>query len=320
MPILKKKSNNSPLGPTDLFSNMKGGAAFRVIETYKSIRTSLMFTLSAGEDNSLLITSAEPNSGKSVTSANLSLSFAQTGLKILLVDCDMRNPSQQKIFTVENTIGLSNVLGGMVSFEEAVKRDTKENLDLLTAGQIPPNPSELLGSDNMKSLLAMAKKEYDFVILDCPPVELVSDTSSLLLSVPQTIVIARQNHAIYEEVIHTVESIKAVGGKILGAIITDVRESNKSYSYAAGAYSGYGRYGYGRYGRYGGYGRYGRYGGYGRSYYGRYGSYGHYGYGRYGYGYGRSHYGYGYGSAPKANTATENTDAAKTAETKTEEK
>ena len=272
MLIRKKKTTNSPLGPTDLFCNMSGGTAFRVIETYKSIRTSLMFTLSSGEDNAILVTSAEPNSGKSVTSANLALSFSQTGAKVLLIDCDMRNPSQQKIFSQENTKGLSNVLGRMSTFDETVKREVKENLDLLTAGQTPPNPSELLGSDNMKNLLDSTKSQYDFVFLDCPPVELVSDTSSLLLSVPQAIVIARQNHAVYDEVIHTVESIKAVGGKILGAILTDVRESEKSYTYAAGAYSHYGRYGYGRYG-------YGRYGRYGR----RYGNY--YGYG---YGYGNS--------------------------------
>ena len=205
----KSKTINSPLGPADLFCNMSGGTAFRVIETYKSIRTSLMFTLSSGNDNAVLITSAEPNSGKSVTSANLALSFSQTGSKVLLIDCDMRNASQQKIFSVDNTIGLSNVLGGMNTFEETVKKEVKENLDLLTAGQVPPNPSELLGSDNMLELLNKVKGQYEFVFLDCPPVEFVSDTSSLLLHVPQAIIIARQNHAVYGEVIHTVESVKS---------------------------------------------------------------------------------------------------------------
>ncbi len=278
----KKQRINSPLGPGDLFSNMKGGTAFRVIETYKNIRTSLVFTLAGGKDNAVLVTSAEPNSGKSVTSANLALSFAQTGSKVLLIDCDMRNPSQPKIFTQENIKGLSNVLGGMCTFEEVLKRGVKENLDLLSAGQTPPNPSELLGSDNMKKLLDKVREGYDFVFLDCPPIGLVSDTSSLLLIVPQTLVIARQNYAIYEDVIHAVESIKAVGGKILGAVLTDVRESEKSYSYASGAYSHYGRYG-----RYG----YSKYGKYGR----RYGNY-------YGYGYG---YGHSYGRSTSSNSEAE---------------
>lgn len=273
MLIRKNKKVDNPLSPSELFSNMSGGTAFRVVETYKSIRTSLMFTLSSGNDNAILITSAEPNSGKSVTSANMSLSFSQTGAKVLLIDCDMRNPSQHKIYAIENTKGLSGILGGMYKMEDVIKRNVKENLDIITAGQTPPNPSELLGSDNMRALLDDVKAKYDFIFLDCPPVELVSDTSSLLLHVPQAIVIARQNHAVYNEVAHTVDAIKGVGGKILGAIITDVRESNKSYSYAAGAYSHYGRYGYGRYGRYGRYGKYGR----------RYGNY--YGYG---YGYGNS--------------------------------
>ncbi len=286
MLIRKNKTINSPLGPSDLFSNMSGGTAFRVIETYKSIRTSLMFTLSAGNDNTILITSAEPNSGKSVTSANLSLSFAQTGAKVLLIDCDMRNASQQKIFSVDNSVGLSNVLGGMAKFYDVVKKDIKENLDLLTAGQVPPNPSELLGSENMRALLAAVKEKYDFVFLDCPPVEYVSDTSSLLLHVPQTIIIARQNHAVYGDVIHTVESVKAVGGKILGAILTDVRESNKSYAYAAGNYSKYGgRYGYGK----------------------KYGSR----YSRYGYGYGRYGYGYGYGRSTKSSSSSSSKEKSK---------
>ena len=138
MLIRKNKTINSPLGPTDLFCNMSGGTAFRVIETYKSIRTSLMFTLSAGADNAVLITSAEPNSGKSVTSANLALSFSQTNAKVLLIDCDMRNASQHKIYSVENSKGLSNVLGGMTTFDETVKRNVKENLDILTAGEVPP--------------------------------------------------------------------------------------------------------------------------------------------------------------------------------------
>lgn len=310
MPILNSQTTDSPLSSAELFCNMSGGTAFRIVEMYKSIRTSLMFTLSASKDNVILVTSAEPNSGKSVTSANLGLSFSQTGSKVLVIDCDMRNPSQQKIYAQENTKGLSNVLSNMCTFEDTVKRNVKENLDLLTAGQTPPNPSELLGSDNMRALLEQVRGQYDFIFLDCPPVELVSDASSLLLLVPQAIVIARQNHAIYDEVIHTVETIKSVGGKILGAILTDVREEEKSYMYAAGSYSHYGRYGYGhRYG-YGSYGRYGkRYGRYG---YGRYGSR----YGRYGKGYGKYGYGYGYGAkteeTPEAATEAKTESAKKT--------
>lgn len=251
MLMRKSKIGETPLGPSNLFCNMNGSAAFRIVETYKSIRTSLMFTLANGDDNAILVTSAEPNSGKSVTTANLALSFAQTGAKVLIVDCDMRNPSQQKIFARENTKGLSNVLCGMCSFADTVKRNVQENLDLLTAGQIPPNPSELLGSERMHALLDALKAQYDFVLLDSPPVEAVSDTISLVLNASQVVIVARQNHAIYAEVTHTVETIKTVGGKILGAILTDVHEDGKSYSYAAGAYSHYGRskrYGYGYYG------------------------------------------------------------------------
>lgn len=253
MAIRKNKKADDALGASDLFCNMKGGAAFRITETYKSIRTSLMFTLSGGEDNAILLTSAEPNSGKSVTTANLGLSFAQTGSKVLILDCDMRNPSQHKIYAQENTKGLSNVLCGMCDFEKTVKRGVQENLDILTAGQTPPNPSELLGSDRMRALLEDVKAKYDFVLLDCPPVEVVSDTCALALNVPQAVVVARQNHAIYDEVIHTVETLKSIGAKILGAVLTDVTAKG----YSSGSYSklSYGsRYGHGygsRYGKYG---------------------------------------------------------------------
>ncbi|MBR5539592.1 MAG: CpsD/CapB family tyrosine-protein kinase [Clostridia bacterium] len=270
MPIIKNKTVDAPLSSAELFCNMKGGAAFRIIEMYKNIRTSLLFTLSDDKEHIIVITSAEPNSGKSVTTANLGLSFSQTGARILIVDCDMRNPSQHKIFAQDNTQGLSNVLSSMCTFEDVVKRNVYDNLDIVTAGQTPPNPSELLGSNKMRTMLETVKNDYDFVLLDSPPVELVSDTAALLLNAPQAIVIARQNHAIYPEVIHTVEVVKSVGGKILGAVLTDVSEKNKSYSYATGMYSRYG--GYGRYGRYGVYSRYGRYGNYGS--YGHYGSYG----------------------------------------------
>jgi len=263
MPTTKNKTIDAPLSSAELFCNMTGGMAFRIVEMYKNIRTSLLFTLSDDKEHIVVITSAEPNSGKSVTTANLGLSFAQTGAKVLIIDCDMRNPSQQKIFEQDNTQGLSNVLSNMCTFEDTVKHDVFENLDILTAGQTPPNPSELLGSNSMRVLLEQVKENYDFVLLDSPPVELVSDTAALLLNAPQAIVIARQNHAIYPEVIHTVEVIKSVGGKILGAVLTDVSEEEKSYSYATGMYSRYGKYG-----------RYNRYGHYGS----RYGHYGHYGY------------------------------------------
>lgn len=236
MSIIRNKTVDRSLSSADLFCNMSAKKAFRVIETYKNIRTALLFTLSSGKDNSFVITSAEPNSGKSVTSANLALSFAQNGSHVLLIDCDMRNPSQQKIFEKENNAGLSDVLAGMKPFDGVIKRDVEDGLDLLTAGSIPPNPSELLGSERMKHLLETLRPQYDFIIMDSPPAGFVSDALSLLLNAPQAIIIARQNHAVYNEVAKTVELIKGIGGQMLGAILTDVKEQHKSYGYTYHAY------------------------------------------------------------------------------------
>ena len=168
MPTTKNKTIDAPLSSAELFCNMTGGMAFRIVEMYKNIRTSLLFTLSDDKEHIVVITSAEPNSGKSVTTANLGLSFAQTGAKVLIIDCDMRNPSQQKIFEQDNTQGLSNVLSNMCTFEDTVKHDVFENLDILTAGQTPPNPSELLASQSFELLLRSMEEQYDYIILDCP--------------------------------------------------------------------------------------------------------------------------------------------------------
>lgn len=263
MPIIRNRTIDRSLSPADLFCNMSAHKAFRIIETYKNIRTALLFTLSSGEDNAFAITSAAPNAGKSVTTANLALSFAQNGLKVLIVDCDMRNSSQHKIFEKDNTIGVSDILGGMKTFDAAVKRNVKDNLDLLASGSTPPNPSELLGSERMRALLDEVKQQYDLVIFDTPPAGFVSDALALVLNVPQVIMVSRQNHSIYNEVAKTVELIKGVGGHVLGAILTDVREQNKSYGYTYHAYRYRGdRYRGSRYRRYGS--RYGY--GYGYSY------------------------------------------------------
>ena len=134
---------------------------FAIVESYKAARTNIMFSLSADDDKIFAITSYSKGEGKSTVSANLAISFSKMEKKVLLVDCDLRRPNIHNIFKIENTVGLSNIIGKMTDFEETIHRDVLTNLDIITSGTIPPNPSELLCSARFVNLVKKLYEEYD---------------------------------------------------------------------------------------------------------------------------------------------------------------
>ena len=166
--------------------------------------------------------------------------MAQTGAKVILIDADMRKPTQHKIFRVNNAQGLSKLLSGLAAMKDTIQRDVVTNLDLITSGPIPPNPSELLGSENMLNLLNRLSEEYDYIFIDTPPVNVVSDAFMLAKKVAGVMLVARQKQTHYEELQKAVESIRALEANVLGVVITDVSEQNKPY----GAYKSYKAYDY----------------------------------------------------------------------------
>lgn len=166
--------------------------------------------------------------------------MAQTGAKVILIDADMRKPTQHKIFRVNNAQGLSKLLSGLAAMKDTIQRDVVTNLDLITSGPIPPNPSELLGSENMLNLLNRLSEEYDYIFVDTPPVNVVSDAFMLAKKVAGVMLVARQKQTHYEELQKAVESIRALEANVLGVVITDVSEQNKPY----GAYKSYKAYDY----------------------------------------------------------------------------
>ena len=129
-----------------LNTNVTKSGTFQIVEAYKIIRTGLLFALSTAQEKSIVCTSAEPGAGKSATCSNVAITMAQTGAKVILIDADMRKPTQHKIFRVNNAQGLSKLLSGLAAMKDTIQRDGLTNLDLITSGPIPPNPSELLGS------------------------------------------------------------------------------------------------------------------------------------------------------------------------------
>lgn len=225
---------------------------FFITEAYKTIRTNLQFTIATSGDNVAMITSFEPNAGKSITAANISITTAQMGDKVLLIDADIRNASQHKVFGVHNKDGLTTLLSGLSKSEDAVlHKNIRPNLDLLTAGPMPPNLSELLCSKNMKALLEKYRGEYNYIFIDCPPIGVVSDALSLLNHTKNIALIVRQDQTRHSDIRHSISSIKALDGNLLGVIITDVANEGALFSGKYGRYNRYNKYGrYGRYGRY----------------------------------------------------------------------
>lgn len=220
---------------------------FQVMEAYKMIRTNLLFSLATTDSRIVVFSSAEPSAGKSTLSANLAIVMAQTGARVVLLDADMRKPSQHRNFKKTRSLGLSKILGGLNSLDECIYPQVKPNVDLITSGPTPPNPSELLGSVRMKRLLEELQNRYDYVFVDMPPLCVVADALVVAPSAAGVVLVARHNQTMYDEFAEALEKVETTGANLLGVVLTDMK------------------IGTGNYGRYGRYGRYDR-----RRYYQRY--------------------------------------------------
>lgn len=159
-------------------------------ESYRTLRTNIQYSSFDEECKSIVITSSEPGEGKSTTAANLALSLAQGEKKVILIDCDLRKPSIHKKFKISNLTGLSDVLIGQKKLIQVLKRHG-DNLLLLTSGKIPPNPSEMLGSKAMKNLLKELRENFDYIIIDTPPVQAVTDSQVLSTEADGTLLVIK---------------------------------------------------------------------------------------------------------------------------------
>ena len=229
-------------------------------ESIKTLRTNLQFMRKNKGLQTILVTSTLPSEGKSWVSSNLAVAFAQAGKKTLLIDSDMRKGTAHYIFDLPLTPGLSNYLSGVNMSDNnyhitSVMQETEiENLRVITAGDIPPNPSELIMSDKMKDLFEELEQVADVVIFDGTPSVLVTDAIILSRMVTSTVIIAEYNKTKMTNLKQVKEDIEKVGGKIAGVVLNKIPVKGRGY--------GYGKYGYGKYGY--GYGTYG-YSSYGSS-------------------------------------------------------
>ncbi len=221
---MDRDRNKTSAADSSELSRSKSVQSFQIVESYKALRTNLLFALAATEKKTAIISSPEPGVGKSTTATNLSIVLAQTNLKVLLIDADMRKPSLDRIFRVSRTEGLSTVLSGMTSFEQAVTASVAPNLDLLTAGPIPPNPQELLASSAMADLLRAVENRYDYILIDTPPLNVVADALMLVRETAGIMLVARERKTRMEDLRRAKDAVRQIGGNLLGITLTDVRQ------------------------------------------------------------------------------------------------
>ena len=240
---------------------LSANSPFAIREAYNAIRTKLLFTGKGEKCPVFAVTSAMMHDGKTTNAVNLSISIASTMKKVLLIDGDMRKPTVHRYFNLENKNGLSEILAGLTN-EVMIRKTDVENLHVLPSGQVPPNPAELLGSVQMDNLLEYVKEYFDYVIIDTPPVNVVTDAAILAAKITGYVFVVQSGKNHFYELSYALETLQQMNGNVVGLVLND--STGKASS---------------QYGRYGNYRAY-RYGksyykkGYSRGYYSYYSAYG----------------------------------------------
>ncbi|WP_067729050.1 CpsD/CapB family tyrosine-protein kinase [Oceanobacillus damuensis] len=205
-----------------------------VSEQYRTIRTNIQYASVDNEIKSLLVTSSGPSEGKSTTIANLAVVYAQTGKKVLMIDADLRKPTVHYTFRLDNLRGLSNILVGENTLVETVNASDVENLDVISCGPLPPNPSELLASKKMAAFIKEATAVYDIVIFDTPPVLAVTDAQILANVVDGSLLVVRSGHTELEAAEKAKEILEPAKAKLLGTVLNGREKKASNYYYYYG--------------------------------------------------------------------------------------
>ncbi|ANY67330.1 capsular biosynthesis protein [Paenibacillus sp. BIHB 4019] len=203
-----------------------------ISEAYRILRTNIDFSNLEEEIRTLMVTSTKMNEGKSTTSANIAVTYAQSNKRVLLIDADMRKPTQHQLFRVSNQIGLTSVLSNQKEWENAIQATSVSGLSILPAGPVPPNPSEMLASKRMDQLLEKMKEHYDIIIVDTPPIMVVTD-AQIVASKSDGVVLVIDSGTVKKEVaIKAKASLEHVKARILGVVLNKIkRSSSEGYLY-----------------------------------------------------------------------------------------
>ncbi len=254
--VISKKYKKAILGEVNRFGDFrkhKGGRKesdvrflisdpkipFNVSESYKSIRTNVMFAMGTSDKKIVAISSPNPNEGKSTTAANVAIAFAQTDSKVLLIDADMRKPVQHKTFKVKNSEGLSTLIIKKSTPSKSIKQNVLKGLDLLPSGPTPPNPSELLASEQFAYLLNQFAIAYDYIIIDTPPINVVSDAMVMKDNINGILVVLKHSKTTVDDVENCMKQLDLAQANMLGFVMNYI-EPNRHSSYYKSKYSDYG--------------------------------------------------------------------------------
>ena len=202
-----------------------------ISEAFRTLRTNVQFTSVDTETKKIMVTSAGPREGKSSTVANLAVSMAQAGKSVLVIDADLRNPTQHKLFGLNNGQGLSVALVQDQDYQQYIRETAVPGVMVLTGGPIPPNPAELVGSNRMKRLIQELSTQYDVVLIDTPPIVAVTDAAILAQEVDGVILVLASGEVNKEYAQRAKELLDKVGAKILGAVLNKVDMKTSEYYY-----------------------------------------------------------------------------------------
>jgi len=220
----KNKANEIEASPEDLLG---AGTPFPVREAFNTLRTNVIFALAPTGGKTLLVTSSNPSEGKSTTASNLAVALAQNGNKVLLLDADMRKPKLHKFFSADFSHGLSRFLVGLESLNEVLIHTDVQNLDFIPSGVIPPNPSELLGSSRMKVFLDKMCDYYNYIIVDTPPINVVTDAAVLSKYVAGVLMVVHYGVTSRDDFKKSHRQLELAGANVIGFSLVAVKSEQR---------------------------------------------------------------------------------------------
>lgn len=200
-----------------------------ISEAFRTLRTNIQFSSFDKKIQVIVVTSTGPGEGKSTVASNLAVVMAQSGLKTVLVDCDQRKPTIHKIFQISNFRGISDALAGRGTYEEIIQKTDVENLSIITAGTKPPNPSELLASKKMQIFIGQLKEQFEYIILDTPPVLMVTDAQLLSMYSDGVVLVVSAEEVERDAAKRAKELLEKVNAKILGVVLNKAKSTEKMY-------------------------------------------------------------------------------------------
>ena len=218
---------------------LTANSPFAVKEAYNAIRTKLLFTGKGEKCPVFAVTSSLMHDGKTTNAVNLAVSIAFASKRVLLIDADLRKPTVHRYFGLENKEGLSEILAGLTN-EIRIRKTDVENLNILTSGEVPPNPAELLGSAQMDNLLDYVRNYFDYVVIDTPPINVVTDAAILAEKITGYVFVVQGGKNQAEDVRYALDTLEQMNGRVVGLVLNDVSgRARQKYSYRSRTYSDY---------------------------------------------------------------------------------